>query len=89
MPNANSKIATGTANSAVEVSCCPMRPNSTQMSPAMSNGPPNEANQGKAPGHQPRLVQQEAEQDVIHGRHKALSDKEHPVIRGDQCSAGD
>ncbi len=41
------------------------------------------------PRHQARLIEQGAQQQVVHGRHEALSEEEDPVIQDDQRLAGD
>src|SRR3954462_3149148 len=41
----------------------------------------NDADQGKDPRHQARLVQQAAQQHVVDGRHEALSEEKDAVIQ--------
>src|SRR5437879_403302 len=53
------------------------------------DGASDDSDQGKASRHQARLVQQEAQQQVVHGRHEALSLEEDAVIQGGKRMAGD
>src|SRR5690348_3446491 len=53
------------------------------------DGASNDSDQGKASRHQARLVQQEAQQQVVYSRHEALSLEEDAVIQGGQRMAGD
>ena len=52
-------------------------------------GRSDESEHGKNPRHQARLVQQEAQQQGVHGRHEALCEEEDPVIQDGQRLAGD
>src|SRR5579863_1497377 len=47
----------------------------------------DDSDQGKASRHQARLVQQEAQQQVVYSRHEALSLEEDAVIQGDKRMA--
>src|SRR5947209_9923124 len=53
------------------------------------DGASDDSDQGKASRHQTRLVQQEAQQQVVDGRHEALSLEEDAVIQGGKRMAGD
>src|SRR5512141_2481168 len=53
------------------------------------DGASNDADQGKASGHQARLVEQESQQQVADSRHEALSEQEDAVIQGGKRMAGD
>src|SRR2546421_1210054 len=53
------------------------------------DGASDDSDQGKASRHQARLVQQEAQQQVVHGRHEALPLEEDAVIQGGKRMAGD
>ena len=53
------------------------------------DGCSDDSDQGKAPRHQARLVQQESNQQVTYGRHEALPLEEDAVIQGDKHMAGD
>src|SRR5438270_4657772 len=53
------------------------------------DGASDDSDQGKASRHQTRLVQQEAQQQVVYGRHEALSLEEDAVIQGGKRMAGD
>src|SRR5579863_10471508 len=49
----------------------------------------DDAYQGEDTRHQARLVQQEAQQQVVYSRHEALSEEEDAIIKGDKHMAGD
>src|SRR5947209_2864222 len=53
------------------------------------DGASDDSDQGKASRHQTRLVQQEAQQQVVDGRHEALSLEEDAVIQGGKRMAAD
>src|SRR6202049_411642 len=52
-------------------------------------GASDDSDQGKASRHQTRLVQQEAQQQVVYSRHEALSLEGDAVIQGGKRMAGD
>src|SRR6266571_516962 len=53
------------------------------------HGRSDESEQRKNSRHQPRSVQQGAQQQAVHRRYEDPRDEEYPVIHGDQRMAGD
>ena len=52
-------------------------------------GASDDSDAGKASGHQSRLVQQGAQQQVVDGGHEALSEEEDAVVKDDKRMARD
>ncbi len=52
-------------------------------------GRSNEPDPGEGSRYQTRLIQHEAQQRVIYGRHETLPEEEDAVIQGDKRMAGD
>ena len=58
-------------------------PNDTEYYSEVSHeqdGASDDADQGKGSRHQARLVEQESQQQVVYGRHKALSYEKDAII---------